>query len=53
MCKSRCAMAAWLYADVFRPDTTEKVPVIMNLSVYQKDKLWIPPADLKKKRIRI
>ncbi len=36
-----------LYADVFRPDTTEKVPVIMNLSVYQKDKLWIPPADLE------
>ena len=36
-----------LYADVFRPDTTEKVPVIMNLTVYQKDKLWIPPADLE------
>jgi predicted acyl esterase len=26
-----------LYADVFRPDTTDKVPVIMNISVYQKD----------------
>src|SRR4051812_32243297 len=36
-----------LYADVFRPDTPDKVPVIMNLSVYQKDKLWIPPADLE------
>ncbi|MCX7135181.1 MAG: CocE/NonD family hydrolase [Proteobacteria bacterium] len=36
-----------LYADVFRPDTTEKVPVIMNLTVYQKDKLWIPPTDLE------
>src|SRR6476620_9842806 len=36
-----------LYADVFRPDTTEKVPGIMNLTVYQKDKLWIPPADLE------
>ena len=36
-----------LYADVFRPDTTEKVPVIFNTSVYQKDKLWVPPADLE------
>jgi putative CocE/NonD family hydrolase len=35
-----------LYADIFRPDTTEKVPVIFNTSVYQKDKLWVPPADL-------
>jgi putative CocE/NonD family hydrolase len=35
-----------LYADVFRPDTGEKAPVIMNIGVYQKDKLWIPPADL-------
>ena len=32
-----------------RDGTTEKVPVIMNLSVYQKDKLWIPPADLEEK----
>ncbi|MBC7779388.1 MAG: CocE/NonD family hydrolase [Proteobacteria bacterium] len=38
-----------LYADVFRPDTTEKVPVILNVSVYQKDKLWIPPEDLEEK----
>ena len=36
-----------LYADVFRPDTTDKVPVIFNTSVYQKDKLWVPPADLE------
>jgi len=36
-----------LYADVFRPDTPEKVPVIFNISVYQKDKLWVPPADLE------
>jgi predicted acyl esterase len=36
-----------LYADVFRPDTTERVPAIMNISVYQKDKLWVPPADLE------
>jgi putative CocE/NonD family hydrolase len=38
-----------LYADVFRPDTAEKVPVILNVSVYQKDKLWVPPADLEEK----
>lgn len=36
-----------LYADVFRPDTSERVPAIMNISVYQKDKLWIPPEDLE------
>jgi putative CocE/NonD family hydrolase len=36
-----------LYADIFRPDTAEKVPAIMNISVYQKDKLWVPPADLE------
>ena len=36
-----------LYADIFRPDTTERVPVILNVSVYQKDKLWVPPADLE------
>src|SRR5687768_2053815 len=36
-----------LCADVFRPDTAEKVPVILNVSVYQKDKLWVPPADLE------
>jgi hypothetical protein len=33
--------------DVFRPDADEKVPVIMNIGVYQKDKLWVPPADLE------
>jgi hypothetical protein len=38
-----------IYADVFRPDTTEKIPVIINISVYQKDKLWVPPADLEEK----
>ena len=38
-----------IYADVFRPDTTEKVPVILNVSVYQKDKLWVPPDDLEEK----
>jgi uncharacterized protein len=38
-----------LYADVFRPAITETVPAIMNISVYQKDKVWIPPADLEEK----
>lgn len=36
-----------LYADIFRPDTTDKVPVIFNIGPYQKDKLWVPPADLE------
>jgi len=38
-----------LYADIFRPDGAERVPAIMNISVYQKDKVWIPPADLEEK----
>jgi len=38
-----------LRADVFRPDFAEKVPVILNIGVYQKDKLWVPPADLEEK----
>jgi len=37
----------YLYADIFRPKTDGKVPVILNTSVYQKDKLWVPPADLE------
>ncbi len=37
-----------LYADIFRPDTdAETFPALMNMSVYQKDKLWIPPDDLE------
>ena len=41
---------AILYADVFRPDGGgERFPAIMNVSVYQKDKLWIPPGDLEEK----
>jgi uncharacterized protein len=41
-----------LLADVFRPDTNdaEKVPAIINTSVYQKDKLWVPPEDLEETR---
>ena len=39
-----------LYADIFRPDAgAERFPAIMNLGVYQKDKVWIPPADLEEK----
>src|SRR4029077_4696881 len=47
---------AVLLADVFRPANEteneteggeEKFPAIMNISVYQKDKLWVPPADLE------
>ena len=40
---------AVIYADVFRPDTTEPVPIIMNIGVYMKDKLWVPPEDLEEK----
>ena len=37
-----------IFADIFRPDTQgEKFPAIMNISVYHKDKLWIPPEDLE------
>ena len=37
-----------LYADIFRPDDdASKVPVIFNIGPYQKDKLWVPPADLE------
>jgi putative CocE/NonD family hydrolase len=39
-----------LYADVFRPESRdERFPAIMNIGVYQKDKLWIPPEDLEEK----
>jgi predicted acyl esterase len=36
-----------LYADIFRPECGEKVPVIMNIGPYMKDKLWVPPPDLE------
>jgi predicted acyl esterase len=36
---------ARLMADVFRPHGGERVPAILNLGPYQKDKLWtVPPA---------
>lgn len=38
---------AILRGDIFRPGTTDSYPVIINTSVYQKDKVWIPPADLE------
>jgi predicted acyl esterase len=38
----------YLYADIFRPViATEKFPAIANITVYNKDKLWIPPSDLE------
>ena len=38
---------ARLKADVFRPKSTGRFPVVVNLGSYQKDKLWIPPPDLE------
>lgn len=39
-----------LYGDIFRPEGgDERFPAIMNISVYQKDKLWVPPEDLEEK----
>jgi predicted acyl esterase len=38
---------ARLKADVFRPKGTDKVPAILNLGPYQKDKLWVPPPNLE------
>ncbi len=40
---------AILYADVFRPKGAGKFPAIINISAYQKDKVWVPPADLEEK----
>ena len=40
---------ARLKADVFRPDDGGKFPAILNLGPYQKDKLWVPPANLEEK----
>ena len=38
---------AKLKADVFRPKGGERVPALLNLGPYQKDKLWIPPPNLE------
>ena len=40
---------AILYADVFRPKEAGKFPAIINISAYQKDKIWVPPSDLEEK----
>ena len=40
---------AKLRADVFRPRAAGRVPAIINLGSYQKDKLWVPPPDLEEK----
>ena len=38
---------ACLKADVFRPKGEGKVPAILNMGPYQKDKLWTPPPNLE------
>jgi uncharacterized protein len=40
---------ARLKADVFRPDDSARLPAIMNLGPYQKDKVWVPPDNLEEK----
>jgi uncharacterized protein len=40
---------ARLMADVFRPKDGARVPAILNLGPYQKDKLWIAPDTLEEK----
>jgi uncharacterized protein len=40
---------ARLKADVFRPQESGRFPAILNLGPYQKDKLWVPPANLEEK----
>jgi len=42
---------AELMADVFRPEPSgERVPAILNLGPYQKDKLWVVPPALEEKQ---
>jgi len=38
---------ARLRADVFRPKSNARFPVIINLGAYMKDKVWVPPPDLE------
>lgn len=40
---------ARLRADIYRPQSGGRFPVIANLSAYMKDKLWVPPPDLEEK----
>ena len=37
---------ARLKADLFRPDDGGTFPALINIGLYQKDKLWTPPPDL-------
>lgn len=41
---------AMLMADVFRPQDDGRVPAILNLGPYQKDKVWIAPDSLGEKQ---
>ncbi len=41
---------ARLMADVFRPQDGPRVPAILNLGPYQKDKLWLVPDTLEEKQ---
>ena len=38
---------ARLKADVFRPKGEGRVPALLNIGPYQKDKLWVPPPNLE------
>ena len=40
---------ATLMADVYRPKDGARVPAILNLGPYQKDKLWVAPDNLEEK----
>src|SRR3974390_1637107 len=41
---------ARLLADVFRPQGRERVPALLNLGPYQKDKLWVTPDTLEEQQ---
>jgi len=41
---------AMLMADVFRPKDGSRIPAILNLGPYQKDKLWVTPDTLGEKQ---
>jgi putative CocE/NonD family hydrolase len=41
---------ARLIADIFRPRGAERVPALLNLGPYQKDKLWVTPDTLAEKQ---
>ncbi len=41
---------ARLKADVFRPKDGARVPALLNLGPYQKDKLWLTPDTLEEKQ---